>query len=94
MDKKINSLPLSYGLSLSDMYKNDRIVYIKKRIRSLKKKIVHGNHKKKAGNEILPDVDTNNFDFIKPNVPIDFKTGRELSIFNSVYSIMEKLKEE
>jgi len=94
MDKKINSLPLSYGLSLSDMYKNDRMVYFKKKLRTVYKRILRVQHKKKAEPKTWLDIDTSNYSFLRKNVSLDFKVKRELSIFNSVYSIMEKLTQE
>jgi hypothetical protein len=90
MDKKISSLNLSYGLSLNDIYKDNWQVYLKKRTQSLNKKIYYLHHKKPVKIPQLTNISTSHYEFIKPGANLNFHTRRELSLFNSIYSIMEE----
>jgi len=90
MDKKINRLPLSYGLSLNDMYGKNRFILVKKRLYSLRKKLYYLRHEKPSKPMPSLKFDSADFDFILPEAKLSFHTMRELSLFNSVNSIMKK----
>lgn len=91
MDKRINRLPLSYGLSLSDMYSNHKFVPLKKKIHVIKRKIHSFGRPKEIKPVLKEEINLDHFNFIKPGSQLNYLTKRELSLFNNAYSVLDNL---